>query len=130
MDFQLLIFDQPTLIKSRILFSSPVYGTKADYRSYLGGVEKDGEGKVIKAQAMRSLWIVRVNLTAITEEDRAIIAAASFVVSVLILLAYRCDDESVCSFAGYKRARILEQMKEGSPVVLIERFYGNLMGER
>jgi hypothetical protein len=61
--------------------SSPVYGTKADYISYLGRTERDANNRVIGAQAIRTLWIVRVNLSAITEEDRAIIAAASFVVS-------------------------------------------------
>ncbi|KAG0719980.1 NPC intracellular cholesterol transporter 1 1b [Chionoecetes opilio] len=50
---------------------SAVFGFPTNFTEMLGGVERDREGRVIKARAARQLWVTRINFTAVSGGDFA-----------------------------------------------------------
>ncbi|XP_027212085.2 patched-related protein 9 [Penaeus vannamei] len=49
--------------------TSAVFGFPVNFSQYLGGVEFDASGQIIKARASRQTWITEVNMTAIQAGD-------------------------------------------------------------
>ena len=48
---------------------SAVFGFPTNFTEMLGDVERDDEGRVIRAGAARQLWVTRINLTAVRAGD-------------------------------------------------------------
>ncbi|KAK4302905.1 hypothetical protein Pmani_025047 [Petrolisthes manimaculis] len=49
--------------------TSPVFGFPTNFTDYLGKVERNSEGQIVRAGASRQLWVTSINLTAINDGD-------------------------------------------------------------
>ncbi|XP_045610892.2 patched domain-containing protein 3 [Procambarus clarkii] len=49
--------------------TSAVFGFPTNFSQFLGKVEKDSEGRLVKAGASRQVWITHINLTAVDDGD-------------------------------------------------------------
>ncbi|XP_075219371.1 patched domain-containing protein 3-like [Lycorma delicatula] len=48
---------------------SPVYGLPMEYKSLIGGAERDESGSIVKGKALLSLWMVHVNFSAVNMDE-------------------------------------------------------------